>query len=210
VGHDPFNPPYHQSPSPNHHDPYSSNPLHSISPPPPPPQQFHLQPQQQPQHVSFTSDQSFGLSTTDLNVPPPPLSNQTSTTLFQRYEDPEHELDDMGDLPLLRAPSGHSQQSLSMNMPGQYQDEDSMNNIRYGRIPQRVPRRHKTLKRIECVSSISHPHVMPSHPLLSHFVMQALPWQFRAGCTSPDKTAQPLCTQGRARIHTHALFRCNW
>lgn len=37
-------------------------------------------------------------------------------------------------------------------MPGQYNappDDDANNNIRYGRIPQRVPRRHKTLKRVE-------------------------------------------------------------
>lgn len=64
----------------------------------------------------------------------------------------------MGDLPLLRAPSGRSQESFSMNnMPGRYDgtnpaDEDANNNIRYGRIPQRVPRRYKTLKRVECVS----------------------------------------------------------
>ncbi len=39
-------------------------------------------------------------------------------------------------------------------MPGQYNaplDDDANNNIRYGRIPQRVPRRNKTLKRVECV-----------------------------------------------------------
>ena len=67
----------------------------------------------------------------------------------------------MGDLPLLRAPSGRSQETLSMNMPGRYdgalQDEDG-NNIRYGRIPQRVPRRYKTLKRVECVSYLSIPY----------------------------------------------------
>ncbi|KAI0250489.1 glycosyltransferase family 2 protein [Lactifluus subvellereus] len=37
-------------------------------------------------------------------------------------------------------------------MPGQYgppPEDDGGNNIRYGRIPQRVPRRHKTLKRVE-------------------------------------------------------------
>ncbi|KAH9970285.1 glycosyltransferase family 2 protein [Lactifluus volemus] len=39
-------------------------------------------------------------------------------------------------------------------MPGQYRpapDEDMANNIRYGRIPQRITRRHKTLKRVELV-----------------------------------------------------------
>ncbi|KAH9992907.1 glycosyltransferase family 2 protein [Russula vinacea] len=58
----------------------------------------------------------------------------------------------MGDLPLLRAPSGRSQESF-VNIPGRYDtsppDDDASNNIRYGRIPQRVPRRNKTLKRVE-------------------------------------------------------------
>jgi hypothetical protein len=43
---------------------------------------------------------------------------------------------------------------MSIHMPGQYNaqlDEDAGNNIRYGRIPQRVPHRYKILKRIECV-----------------------------------------------------------
>jgi chitin synthase len=156
MGHDPFNMPYRQSPSPNHHESYAtpSYPLHTISPPPPPPP-FHLQPQQQQQpYHTFTPDQSF--SAADLNLPPPPLSNQTSTTLFQPYEDPDQEVEDMGDLPLLRAPSGRSQESF-VNIPGRYDsippaDDDANNNIRYGRIPQRVPRRNKTLKRVECVS----------------------------------------------------------
>jgi chitin synthase len=36
----------------------------------------------------------------------------------------------------------------SMPMPGGYEDEET-NNIRYGKIPQRVPRRYKTIKRVE-------------------------------------------------------------
>ena len=47
---------------------------------------------------------------------------------------------------------------MYMNVPGQYninapphRDDEMNNNIRYGRIPQRVPRRNKTLKRVECV-----------------------------------------------------------
>jgi hypothetical protein len=150
-GHDPFNMPYRQSPSPNHHESYAtpSYPLHNISPPPPPP---FLQPQQQQPYLTYTPDQSY--SAADLNHPPPPLSNQTSTTLFQPYEDPDQD-EDMGDLPLLRAPSGRSQESF-VNIPGRYDsippDDDANNNIRYGRIPQRVQRRYKTLKRVECVS----------------------------------------------------------
>jgi hypothetical protein len=65
---------------------------------------------------------------------------------------------------------------MGVNMPGRYGPLDD-SNIRYGRIPQRVPRRYKTLKRIECVSCLSHLHFMSTHPLLS---LQALPRQFRA------------------------------
>ncbi|KAG6853465.1 Chitin synthase 4 [Blastosporella zonata] len=35
-----------------------------------------------------------------------------------------------------------------MPIPGAY-DEDDANNIRYGRIPQRIPRRYKTIKKVE-------------------------------------------------------------
>jgi chitin synthase len=169
-GQDPFNMPYRQSPSPSHPE---SHPMSSYSQAPPPPQLY----QQQQPHGPFTHDQSFRDS--DLTVVPPPLSNQTSTT-FQPYGDPDHELDDMGDLPLLRAPSGRSQESLSRNMPGQYGAPLDDGGIRYGRIPQRVPRRNKTLKRVECVSCLSHLHIMSPHPLLSFFVTQALPRQFCA------------------------------
>ena len=141
---DPFNMPYHQSPPPGHPESY---PTSSYSQAPPPPQLY----QQQQPHASFANDESFRNS--DLTaVSSHSLSNQTSTTVFQPYGNEDHELDDMGDLPLLRAPSGRSQESFRMNMPGQYgapPPDDS--GIRYGRIPQRVPRRNKTLKRVECV-----------------------------------------------------------
>ena len=137
-------------PPPTHHDPYTapSHPIHTLSPPPPPPP---LQ-QQQP-HVAFAHRQSFAMS--DMHVPPPPpLHNQSSAATFQ-YDDADNDLGDAGDLPLLRAPSARSQESVHLNMPGNYNavpsDDDMNNNIRYGRIPQRVPRRNKTLKRVECV-----------------------------------------------------------
>ncbi|KAL1722353.1 chitin synthase [Schizophyllum commune] len=79
------------------------------------------------------------------------------------YEDDDP---DAGDIPLLRR--DHSQASRldigrpisdypasTIDMPGGYGDEDgdddarSETNIRYGRIPQRVPRRYKTIKRVE-------------------------------------------------------------
>jgi chitin synthase len=65
----------------------------------------------------------------------------------------EHGEDDHGDMPLLRRdPSSHS--GFNMPVPGDYipeEDGSINNNIRYGRIPQRVPRRYKTIKRVECV-----------------------------------------------------------
>lgn len=76
--------------------------------------------------------------------------------------------DDLGDMPLLRRdsngggnapfPGGFDRNS---GMPGGYtddpvlsfdngaDDDDESHNIRYGRIPQRVPRRYKTMKRVE-------------------------------------------------------------
>jgi hypothetical protein len=92
-----------------------------------------------------------------------------------------------------------------MNMPGgQYHtprpDDDANNNIRYGHIPQRVPRRNKTLKRVEYVLFL--PLTDPSLTLCT----QALPWQLCARLCCPDQTAQPLRIQRRARVHTYALF----
>ena len=72
---------------------------------------------------------------------------------------------DGGDIPLLRrdgasaiTPVDGSSMRESYAMPGGFDpnllpDSDDLNNIRYGRIPQRVPRRYKTKKRYECVLS---------------------------------------------------------
>ncbi|KAF8259401.1 chitin synthase-domain-containing protein [Lactarius quietus] len=142
-----FNAPYQAQspPQPTHLDPYVDPvpyPPHTHSPAPPPP----------PQHVAFAPHrQSFALS--DMHVPPPPpLSTQPSADPF--YHEEDNDLGDAGDLPLLQTPSIRSQRSGFLNMPGQYNalpsaDDDANNNIRYGRIPQRVPRRNKTLKRVE-------------------------------------------------------------
>ena len=76
---------------------------------------------------------------------------------YQLHDDPIPADDDAGDIPLLRRDSSGSAMQLSMPMPGGFQpghdddDDEAMNNIRYGRIPQRVPRRYKTLKKVECV-----------------------------------------------------------
>ena len=68
------------------------------------------------------------------------------------------ELGDTGDIPLLRrdGPTGGSMgmgMGMGMPIPGEYDpvesDDRSESNIRYGRIPQRVPRRYKTIKKVE-------------------------------------------------------------
>ena len=57
--------------------------------------------------------------------------------MFQPYDDQDHDLENDGDLPpLLRAPSGHSQESL--RMPAQYNaplEGEAANNICYSYIP---------------------------------------------------------------------------
>ncbi|KAI6159686.1 glycosyltransferase family 2 protein [Pisolithus thermaeus] len=60
------------------------------------------------------------------------------------------EVDGEGDFPLLQREAPHQR----LRIPGSYEDVAGMDdqpetNIRYGRIPQRVPRRYKTLKRVE-------------------------------------------------------------
>ncbi|KAG1810957.1 glycosyltransferase family 2 protein [Suillus subaureus] len=61
----------------------------------------------------------------------------------------EREDNDLGDMPLLR----HNGPYAAASMPGGYQeavaDDRSETNIRYGHIPQRVPRRYKTIKKVE-------------------------------------------------------------
>jgi chitin synthase len=80
------------------------------------------------------------------------------------YQDHDPHDADSGDVPLLRrdGPSAitlvdGSSMRESYAMPGGFDptligpDGDDQSNIRYGRIPQRVPRRYKTKKRYECV-----------------------------------------------------------
>ena len=58
------------------------------------------------------------------------------------YVDVAREMDDLGETPLLNNPH--------MEIPGQLPDEHDHeeDNIHYGAIPQRQPRRYKTIKRI--------------------------------------------------------------
>lgn len=92
-------------------------------------------------------------------TPGPPPSVIGTPSPYQRtgYDlQDEHDHEDTGDIPLLR-------RDLSLpgarpysrgGMPGGFDDaatpdDRSESNIRYGRIPQRVPRRYKTIKKVE-------------------------------------------------------------
>ncbi|THH18657.1 hypothetical protein EW146_g2370 [Bondarzewia mesenterica] len=75
-----------------------------------------------------------------------------SPSTYDVNDDHENGLGDAGDLPLLRAPSQRSAVSLDPSFPGGFAeptDEEQDTNIWYGRIPQRVPRRYKIIKRVE-------------------------------------------------------------
>ncbi len=71
------------------------------------------------------------------------------------YDHEEHE--DTGESPLLRRhPSEMSFVHIPKFEEGEnapvFDDARSDTNVRFGRIPQRVPRRYKTLKKVEYVS----------------------------------------------------------
>jgi len=72
---------------------------------------------------------------------------------YDLHDDNNNDMD-AGDMPLLRRDP--SSMSSMPQFPGGYDgdeaggsDDRSENNIRYGRIPQRVPRRYKTIKKVE-------------------------------------------------------------
>ena len=146
---DPFNPPPH--------NPYSSPPP---PPPPPPPsvlfqQSQHIQ--SNPGYVSYPPTNSGQVTF----AAPGPSITPNNMYAHSRYDlNDEHE--DTGDIPLLRRdPSSLSSRTNvggEPPIPGSYDDEadgttavqeESSTNIRYGRIPQRVPRRYKTIKKFE-------------------------------------------------------------
>ena len=90
----------------------------------------------------------------------PPGPSTTPGSLYRRsgydLHDGGDDMDlDTGDIPLLRRDP--SSVSSIPHPPGSYDDGSmtavddarSENNIRYGRIPQRVPRRYKTTKKVE-------------------------------------------------------------
>ncbi|KAG1844434.1 chitin synthase [Suillus tomentosus] len=80
------------------------------------------------------------------NAPP---ASRPQSQFGMDYEMVEREDNDLGDMPLLQ----HNGPYTAAQMPGGYQeaisDDRSETNIRYGHIPQRVPRRYKTIKKVE-------------------------------------------------------------
>ncbi|KAH9919163.1 glycosyltransferase family 2 protein [Epithele typhae] len=82
----------------------------------------------------------------EVAAPQPSLYSRNSAG-FQLRDDGPDDLD-TGDIPLLSRPTGGG-----MPMPGGMGDYEMVdgdeNNIRYGSIPQRVPRRYKTIKKVE-------------------------------------------------------------
>jgi chitin synthase len=136
--------PYSTTPRPDSYNSYDNNqvepfnryatPLADPFNPPaqdpfnPPPQNPYIRPAPPPSSVGFQY------------VPP---------TYHPGYDEQDH---DTGDIPLLRRGPSASSTGLApgARVPGSYDsDEDEPSNIRYGRIPQRVPRRYKTVKKFE-------------------------------------------------------------
>lgn len=123
------------------YDPYAAG-MHHPTPPPPP----------QPTH-----DYLSGRYSADFNNlapgPPPPMPSITpipeASPAAYQY-DSQEDIEDTGDMPLLRRSSHNSNFSIPTHVPGAFgaQPEEDVN-IRYGRIPQRVPRRYKTIKKVE-------------------------------------------------------------
>ncbi|KAL0960546.1 hypothetical protein HGRIS_005585 [Hohenbuehelia grisea] len=165
----PYMPNAPPGPSPYDHydslpDPFNNAPPHSYATPPPstqpinpfnPPNPYGAPVHSPPPHHDYPPFSA--------PPPPPPLPITSPDHLnaphggggrpLQHYDD-EHEGIDTGDIPLLRRDAS-SGSGVHMPIPGGYGQDDPMddarsdNNIRYGRIPQRVPRRYKTIKKVE-------------------------------------------------------------
>ena len=148
------NQPYHLS------DPFQSPEIPSTFAPPPLPDPF----EQQQHQEAYPLQQTYAASS-----PPRPADDYPGTT-YNPYDsrpslasdtrpqsqfgrapyNVRDEETDTGDMPLLQRDTVYSGTTL----PGVYEDVPDADgaletNIRYGRIPQRVPRRYKTLKKVE-------------------------------------------------------------
>jgi len=86
----------------------------------------------------------------DLRSSPIPPGASSTTVGYDLHDDSG---DDPGDIPLLRRDGSRGSAYSMPHVPGGYDesvaDNRSETNIRYGRIPQRVPRRYKTVKKVE-------------------------------------------------------------
>ncbi|KAL1946121.1 hypothetical protein VTO73DRAFT_15248 [Trametes versicolor] len=137
--HSPPNPNLYDSYNPGFPQPHSPPPMHPGSPP--------LHPGSPPLHPGDYLNTAN--SPQPLGAPLAPQPSPYHGSSFQLHDEPGEDFD-TGDIPLLRrdGPTGGA-----MPMPGEYDpvesDDKSENNIRYGRIPQRVPRRYKTIKKVE-------------------------------------------------------------
>ncbi|KAJ7772078.1 glycosyltransferase family 2 protein [Mycena maculata] len=140
-------------PPPIQYDPYGGAHYGAASPPPVnpyPPMDLHA-----PIH-SPPPQGTHDYLATPFQAPPPsstPLSAAYARNAYSLADDGPVEPgeDEHGDMPLLRR-DGSSHSGFNMPVPGDYipeEDGSINNNIRYGRIPQRVPRRYKTIKRVE-------------------------------------------------------------
>lgn len=169
-----YDQPYDQG---EYRDSYYSQPAHTnpfSSPPPPALPPLGGYPSSQPPHDPYTQSpyaphtspppQDY-LETPYHTLSPPPgagtpsIAPSLSAYGRQSYalSDPPPQDDgdlDEGDIPLLNRNSHAPPVSMPVpggnsNYGGFEDDGDDGNFIRYGRIPQRVPRRYKTVKRVE-------------------------------------------------------------
>ncbi|KAJ7647716.1 glycosyltransferase family 2 protein [Roridomyces roridus] len=138
-------------PPPMHYDPYTGGHHFGAASPPPGNQYPPVDP-----HGAIHSPPPQGTHdylATPFQPPQPsstPLNSDYARNAYSLADDGpvEQGEDEHGDMPLLRRdPSTNS--GFNMPMPGDYMEDEAATNIRYGRIPQRVPRRYKTIKRVE-------------------------------------------------------------
>ncbi|KAJ8521700.1 hypothetical protein ONZ45_g1634 [Pleurotus djamor] len=173
-GYNPNPSPYTLSTSPNPYErydaPYSlpdpfANPTSYHTPPPPPPQAPGYPPQVDAYGVPIHPQSPPPMSQTPMSLPHPAHSPPPAVPEYPPFQHPPpppatryelHDDDggDTGDIPLLRRDPSYTS-GINMPVPGGYGDDSataddrSEVNIRYGRIPQRVPRRYKTIKKVE-------------------------------------------------------------
>ncbi|PPQ93389.1 hypothetical protein CVT25_015462, partial [Psilocybe cyanescens] len=163
---DPFNP--------VSHNPYASPPpgpppSTMYPPPPPPPADLGYGAYRAPSIVHPASPPHHAMSPAPslnpLLAPPGPsrtpgLQPQYNRSAYDMNTPDDDMMMDTGDMPLLRRDPSSSLSMLggAQQFPGGFEedgegmmvgDDRSENNIRYGRIPQRVPRRYKTVKKVE-------------------------------------------------------------